>query len=125
MIIDDRADEIVARLKTHFSQDVSICKSRTNFCEIVHTAVSKWNAIQHLMSLWNIQASEVMAIGDHENDLSMITAAGVGVAMGNAPDNVKALANYVTDPVGEDGAANAIEKFVYGHLPLEDVHVPS
>ncbi len=121
MIIDDRADEIVAALKGRFSATVSVCKSRKNFCEIVNASVSKWSAIQQMMARWEIQPEEVLAIGDQENDLSMLTGAGVGVAMGNAPEHVKAAANYVTGSIDQDGAAQAIEKFIYGHLPLEDV----
>jgi Cof subfamily protein (haloacid dehalogenase superfamily) len=122
MIIDDGCDAIVEDLKERFSGHVSICKSRRNYCEIVHASVSKWTGLQSLMAQWNIQPEEVMAIGDQENDLSMILGAGVGVAMGNAPQHVKDQANYITDSVDEDGAANAIEKFVYGHLPLADAH---
>lgn len=120
MIIDDRCEAIVEHLQSRFSAHVSICRSRHNYCEIVHHSVSKWLAIQQLIEQWGIKTHEVMAIGDQENDLSMIRGAGVGVAMGNAPQHVKAQANYVTDHVNDDGAAKAIEKFVYGHLPLED-----
>lgn len=120
MIIDDRCDEIVQALRSQFSAHVSVCKSRYNYCEIVHQSVSKWQAIQHLLTQWQIRPEEVMAIGDQENDLPMILGAGIGVAMGNAPDEIKAQANYVTEDVNADGAAKAIEKFVYGHLPLED-----
>ncbi len=121
MIIDDhRCDEIVEALNRDYSLHISVCKSRYNFIEIVHSSVSKWQAISNLIDQWDIRPEEVMAIGDQENDLPMITGAGVGVAMGNAPEHVKAMANYVTDSVDNDGAARAIEKFVYGHLPLED-----
>jgi Cof subfamily protein (haloacid dehalogenase superfamily) len=112
MIIDDRCDEIIATLQNRFPKEVSICKSRETFCEIVHPTVSKWLAISYLMEQWQIQADEVMAIGDHENDIPMIQGAGIGVAMGNAPDHVKAEAHYVTESVNQDGAAKAIEKFV-------------
>ncbi len=114
MIIDDRCDEIIDILHNQFSNSVSICKSRHNFCEIVHASVSKWRAIERLMEQWDITADEVMAVGDQENDLSMIKGAGVGVAMGSAPDHVKAQAHYVTETVDEDGVVKAIHKFVYG-----------
>lgn len=120
MIIDDACDRLVSHLREAFPATLSICKSRYNFCEIVDASVSKWQAIQHLMQEWDIRPEEVMAIGDQENDLSMLEGAGIGVAMGNAPDNVKERANYVTESIDHDGAARAIEKFVYGHLPLQD-----
>jgi len=112
MIIDDRCDEIIATLQEKFPTEVSLCKSRATFCEIVHPTVSKWLAISYLMEEWDINADEVMAIGDHENDIPMIQGAGVGVAMGNAPENVRAKADYVTDTVDNNGAVKAIEKFV-------------
>ena len=52
-----------------------------------------------------------MAIGDTENDLAIIEAAGIGVAMGNATDAVKARADYVTTTISKDGVAAAIEHF--------------
>ena len=52
-----------------------------------------------------------MAFGDGGNDISMLRHAGIGVAMGNANDNVKAVADYVTTSVDEDGIAHALEQF--------------
>jgi len=119
MVIDDeRVDSLLAYLGGNFKGRLSFCRSRTNFCEIIDIAASKWNALYSLAEEWGIQPSEIMAIGDQGNDLSMIQHAGVGVAMGNAPDEVKQAANYVTAPIGQDGAAEAIERFVLGHLPL-------
>ncbi|MGO3610974.1 MAG: HAD hydrolase family protein, partial [Enterococcus sp.] len=60
-----------------------------------------------------IAANEMMALGDEANDLSMITYAGVGVAMENATDGVKSAANFVTGTNQADGVAQAIQKFVF------------
>lgn len=119
MVIDDeRLDILLAHLSTHFEGRLSFCRSRTNFCEIIDVSASKWNALKALAEEWGIEPHEIMAIGDQGNDLSMIEHAGVGVAMGNAPDYVKEKANFVTRTIHEDGVAEAIEKFVLGHLPL-------
>jgi len=59
-----------------------------------------------------LQSAQVMTLGDNFNDLEMIQYAGVGVAMGDAPEGVKAVANWVAPTVEEDGAAVAIAKFV-------------
>ena len=88
------------------------CRSRSNFCEIIHPAASKWNALKILIDQWGIEADEVMAVGDQGNDISMISGAGLGVAMGGAPEDVVAVANYVTGSIEEDGVVQAIEKFV-------------
>jgi len=53
-----------------------------------------------------------MAIGDNDNDADMVAWAGLGVAMGNASPAVKAGAGYVAPPIEEDGAAEAIERFI-------------
>lgn len=120
MVIDDhRVDKLLTYLGGHFMGRLSYCRSRTNFCEIIDVSSSKWNAIQALAEGWGIQPEEILAIGDQGNDLSMIQHAGIGVAMGNAPDEVKEFANYVAPPIDQDGAAEAIERFVLGHLPLK------
>lgn len=123
MIIDPKAEQITAHLREVFPIGLSSCRSRHNFCEVVHDQVSKWDALQFLIRQWGLSPQEVMAIGDQENDLSMIEGAGIGVAMGTAPDFVKARANVVTGSIEEDGAAQAIERVVFGHLPLKDLEI--
>lgn len=113
MIIDDQCDRIVDELKQAYVNQISVCKSRHNFCEIVDARVSKWTAIEQLIQDWGLAADEVMAIGDQENDLSMITHAGLGVAMGNAPDHVKAVAKFVTRSIDEDGVVHAINTLIH------------
>jgi Cof subfamily protein (haloacid dehalogenase superfamily) len=73
---------------------------------------SKGGAIAHLCAYHGITADEVMAIGDWLNDISMLKEAGLGVAMGQAPDEVKAAADYVTASIDEHGLAEAIKKFL-------------
>ena len=58
-----------------------------------------------------LKRSEIMAFGDGENDKDMLEFAGIGVAMGNAGDSVKAVADYVTDSVDEQGIENALRYF--------------
>lgn len=120
MVIDDeRLDTLLESLSANFNNRLSFCRSRSNFCEIIDVSASKWNALKALADEWGIQPDEIFAIGDQGNDLSMIAHAGVGVAMGNAPDYVKEKANFVTTTIHDDGAAEAIEKFVLGSLPLK------
>jgi hydroxymethylpyrimidine pyrophosphatase-like HAD family hydrolase len=61
-----------------------------------------------------VARSEVCAIGDNLNDEDMVGWAGLGVAMGNAPDALKSIAKYVTGPIWKAGVAQAIERFVIG-----------
>lgn len=76
--------------------------------EISKQGVSKGAALKELGRRLNIHPSEMLTIGDQANDLSMIQMAGIGVAMGNAPDPIKAAADYVTSSHQENGVAQAI-----------------
>jgi len=79
--------------------------------EINNGGVSKGNAVKALAEYYGIKREEIVAIGDNENDLSMIEYAGIGVAMGNAIDSVKNVADYITSSNKDNGVAKALEKF--------------
>jgi hypothetical protein len=59
-----------------------------------------------------VRREETIAIGDNDNDRAMIEWAGLGVAMGNAPASLQAIADYVAPPVAEDGVAEVFERFI-------------
>lgn len=82
--------------------------------EIGGATTSKADGLSHLMERLGVTAGELMACGDSPNDGAMIRMAEIGVAMGNADDAVKEMADYVTGTNAEDGVAGAIEKFVLG-----------
>jgi 5-amino-6-(5-phospho-D-ribitylamino)uracil phosphatase len=75
---------------------------------------SKWAGVQYVAQGLRIPAADVAAVGDDVNDLSMLTHAGLGVAMGNAPPAVKAVAKHVTGPNDKDGLAEFIEQMLDG-----------
>ena len=75
--------------------------------------VSKATGIRALMDAFGIDASEVMAFGDAGNDAEMLRLAGVGVAMGNASDELKSIADLVCDPCEEQGVLKVLEE-VFG-----------
>lgn len=79
---------------------------------IYSAGVSKASALDHLAGLYGVSLNETMAVGDGNNDLELIAAAGLGVAMGNARPHLKAAADVVVGSNDEDGAAEAIERFV-------------
>lgn len=91
---------------------ITVTSSFPHNIEIGGPTTSKASAIEHLCSALDIDKSEVMACGDSHNDCAMIEFAGLGVAMGNAEEDVKAIADYVTLSDAEDGVAHAVEKFV-------------
>ncbi len=73
------------------------------FTEIAPAGVTKWSAIQRLARDWGIEQAEICAVGDDVNDVPMIRAAGLGIAMGNAQPSVKAAADRVAPGHDEDG----------------------
>ena len=77
----------------------------------MHIEASKTKAIQFLMNQYGILQQEVIAIGDNYNDKEMIEFAGVGVAMGNAPEEIKLIADFVTDTNNDDGVAKALAHY--------------
>lgn len=82
------------------------------FVEIVNKEANKRNALEFLANKYDIKQEEIIAIGDNFNDLDMIEFAGLGVAMGNAPDYLKEAADYVTHSNDEDGVNHILEKFI-------------
>ena len=95
--------------------ELYLTRSVATFFEATHPLVNKGAAVQYIAEdLLGWRPENVMAIGDNFNDLEMIAYAGVGVAMGNAPSEVKAGANWIAPDVEEDGVAAAIEEFVLG-----------
>jgi hypothetical protein len=86
--------------------------SQPFFLEFVDVNASKAIALEKLGEHYGIRREEMIAVGDGYNDISMIEYAGLGVAMGNAPDDIKQQADYVTLSNENDGVAHVIEKFI-------------
>jgi Cof subfamily protein (haloacid dehalogenase superfamily) len=100
------------KLQQQLQGRLNVVRSKPFFLEFTEVGVDKGTSLHHLIQQLNILQEEVIAIGDSYNDLAMIEFAGLGVAMGNAPDDIKEIANYVTDTNMEDGVAKVVEKFV-------------
>ena len=81
--------------------------------EITHPDATKGQTLQILCDRLQIPMDAVMALGDSGNDITMLRQAGLGIAMGNAPDFVKQAADVCTAPYDEDGAAKAIEQYAF------------
>ena len=83
------------------------------YFEIVPKGLNKGNAVRNMCRMLGIDLADTIAAGDEENDLTMIEAAGVGVAMANGIPAAKALADYVTTrDNNHDGIAEVVEKFM-------------
>ncbi len=79
-------------------------------CEILRHDASKWTAILHLAEIWGVDPSEICAVGDDVNDVPMIRNAGLGVAMGHAPADVREVADLVTGGHDQDGVAMLVDE---------------
>lgn len=91
---------------------LNIYPSKPTYLEIMPIEASKTSAINFLQKKLNIERSSIICMGDNYNDIDMIEYAGLGIAMGNAPDDVKKHANDITLTNDEDGVAEAIKKYV-------------
>ena len=105
-------DEWIPQLNSINLKHTTVTKSRATFLEFFSNKTSKAVAMEKLGEYYGIDKTQMIAMGDLSNDLPMIEYAGLGIAMGNATQEVKAAADYVTDSNNDDGVAKAIEKFV-------------
>lgn len=109
-IIDQYAPQFIER----FTGRLEVLRAHDHYLELTPLGVSKGHALATLAAQLEIPREEVMAIGDHFNDLEMIRWAGLGLAMANGAPAVQAEADGVVPTVGEDGVAWAIERYLLG-----------
>lgn len=107
----DKIRAIYDDIKNRFPE-TDVTSSWENNIEICDSKANKGYALLQLADLLGIAHEDTMAFGDGGNDVQMIKMAGLGVAMENGTDNVKAVAKYITLNCNEDGVADAIEKFI-------------
>lgn len=105
-------DKLQVELKALFGDRAHIAKSKPHFLEVTHPEANKGLALLHLAQTLGIQQSEIIGIGDNHNDRELIETAGLGVAMGNAVQEMKDIADYVSLTNNEEGVKHVIEKFV-------------
>lgn len=108
----DKIEQCRREIGEYLSENVNFHPSKPNFMEFVDKNASKAIAMEKLGEYFGIDRSEMIAVGDGYNDISMIEYAGLGVAMANSPDDVKAKADYITLSNEEDGVAHVIHKFI-------------
>jgi Cof subfamily protein (haloacid dehalogenase superfamily) len=108
------AERETARLAAHFDGRLSAVRSHALFGELTALGISKGAALATLAARLGVPREQVIAIGDHENDLPMIAWAGLGLAMGNAIPAVRAAADAIIPTVEEAGVAWAIEHYILG-----------
>ena len=113
--------ELEEHWKKRLNGTLDVFRSENYFLEVVPCGIDKANTLAVLLEMLELKRDEVMAIGDGVCDVTMIQLAGLGVAMGNAKDSVKACADMVTVSNQEDGVAVAIEKAILSDVRPMDV----
>ncbi len=113
-VVEDEARiiDMEKHLKGLYGFTLNITRSKSHFLETMHPRATKGDALEVVASHYGIKQDEVMALGDSYNDLDMIEWAGLGVAMGNAREEVKQAADYITFSNDEEGVAEALHKFI-------------
>lgn len=114
MIIDspEKLEEVMNLIPDELYDNYTVVRSAPYFLEFLNKEANKGNALKKLCKHLNLSLDEVIAIGDEENDKHMIEYAGLGVAMGNARDSIKEIANHITVNNNEDGVAKVIDEFL-------------
>ena len=114
MFIDEpeKLDAIIPLIPSWIEDKYMILRSTPNFLEFLEKSVNKGSGVSAIAEHLGIKREEVICVGDAGNDLHMIRYAGLGVAMGNATEEIKSEADYITYSNEEDGVAHVIEKFM-------------
>lgn len=105
----DTIEQVYHRLASLFGDHVDIYRSKDTYLEINAKAISKEKSLAVIARYFDIQADRIVAFGDNYNDIGMLSSAGLGVAVGNAKEVVKAAADRVTDENIFDGVAKCLE----------------
>ena len=111
----EKLDSLSKKVKEKLNGKISIANAHPNLLEVVAPGVNKGRALNELASKLDIPMSQVIAIGDSYNDIEMIKTAGLGVAMGNAPQEVKEVASFITKDNNHDGIAHLVSHLLSHH----------
>ncbi|MGC1380004.1 MAG: Cof-type HAD-IIB family hydrolase [Candidatus Baltobacteraceae bacterium] len=106
------AQAYAEKLHEHFGDRAYVTRSLPEFVEVLDPTVDKGNALRFVAARLGTPLDETVAIGDSWNDAPLLRAAGFGIAMGSAPDELQRLAGAVVADLAHDGVAEALEKYV-------------
>lgn len=105
--------QLESEMKAALSEQMEVFRSAPFFLELPPKGIDKAQSLQRLLTHLGLERESLMAFGDGFNDLSMIQFAGQGVAMANAVEEVKSIADFVTTSNEEDGIAQALEQLLF------------
>ena len=108
----DRVNQFKTELNKSDFKSVTYVTSNPRVLEFFNSKVSKRISMEKLADMLGVSRAETVAIGDGYNDVPMLEGAGLSIAMGNAPDDIKAMCHKVTLDNNSDGVAYAIEEYI-------------
>lgn len=114
LLIDEakRVHRLMEELEKARFPHVSFILSKDNYLEVTAKNATKKKALQSLANYFQLELDDTMAIGDNFNDVPMLVEAGTGVAMNNAPDQVKSVADVITKSNTENGVSKILAKYI-------------
>lgn len=104
--------EVEAAMKADLAGEIDIYRSAPHYLELVPLGIDKGRTLLRLLEHLHLTPAYLVACGDQDNDIPMLRVAGIGVAMGNAAENVKAAADYIAPSCDDDGVAHVVERFL-------------
>lgn len=116
LLVSDESDNAATRaaLASLVGEEATVTQAVPEFIEVLPPGTSKGAGLMRLLKMLDLDPSEVMAVGDGENDVEMLRTVGLGVAMGNAHPRLKEVADAIVADNDHNGVAEAIERFVLG-----------
>ena len=116
---DDVIDRLISIVSNHpVREEVNCVRAEHDLYDIIPKGVNKGTALVQLAEHLGVDMSKTVAIGDYDNDIAMLSAAGVGVAVANATDGAKAVAEYITVSNNENAVARVISDIEEGRLKI-------
>lgn len=115
LVIVDSPDEVpewLEEAQRAFSRRLFVTRSLPHYVEVGGLEGTKASALEFLCGLWDVEPARTLAFGDADNDIDMLSFAGLGVAIGGMSEEVRAAADAVAPSVDEDGVASFIREFV-------------
>lgn len=112
MVEPEETADVLAAVTKFVNGRATVVQSHAQFVEVNPLGADKGAGLAWLAAHLGVHQDQVMAIGDQHNDATMLSWAGLSIAMGNARNDIKALADWIAPSVDDDGAAVAIERFI-------------
>ena len=109
-VLPEQLPQVQREIASFLPETLTVVQTAPFYLEVIPTVINKGQGIRDICGVLGLETAQVIAFGDAANDIPMLRTAGVGVAMGNAPEEVKAAADMVTASNNDDGIAAALEK---------------